>query len=288
MEQEQKFELELEGESKRYFDILISPLYEPGGKSLTGRLIISRDITDRRQAGIILEERLADIQKLNSELLETQAQLVEQQIAFAKVEERQRLARDMHDSVNQSIHSLMLFSETLVALLQKGQTQKALNVAERIQESGQRALTEIRLLLYKAQPILIDQNTDLIGILEDRLNMVERRIGINAEIICEDEDSVRVPSAWKENLYWITMEALNNSIKHSQAQNVNIIIHCTEEHLSLNIADDGVGFDPASMRSGGFGMKTMRERAALLGGELTIESTPGDGTQVQFKAELEN
>jgi PAS domain S-box-containing protein len=276
------FEYALEvGSEVRYYEDRVTPL------DADVVLSVIRDITERKRAEKDVEQRLAEIQRLHQELQESQAQVVEQQRMLARVEERQQLARDLHDSVNQSIHSLMLFSETLVVLLRKDKTREALEVAERIQYSGQQALKEIRLLLYKAQSAEIGQNTDLIGTLKDRLNMVERRVGIKTEIIHPNDLEARCPISWNENLYWIIMEALNNSLKYAQAKRLTIRFDCANGRFELEIADDGIGFDPQQMRLGGFGMKSMYERAKLLGGSLSIDSSPGAGTRVHFTAEME-
>ena len=92
---------------------------------------------------------------------------------------------------------------------------------------------------------------------------------------------------WKENLYWITIEALNNALKHSQARKIQINIRYTNRQLSLEIKDDGIGFNLNRMQNGGLGMRTMRERAELLGGQINIKSSPGEGTLVSFEAETE-
>jgi signal transduction histidine kinase len=244
-------------------------------KTDVGMLVVvfMRDMTERIQKDVALRE--------------AQAQVVEQQRTLAKVEERQHMARDMHDSVNQSIHSLAMFSETLIVLLRKQRVQDAETVAERIQEGVQQALKEIRLLLYKAQSPLADQNMDLIEALEERLNMVERRVSIRADIVHRHNALARCPAAWTENLYWITMEALNNTLKHAQARSVTITLEEAEGYLCLNIADNGAGFDSQRTQAGGFGLRSMRERAALLGGILAVTSELGSGTRVEFKAKME-
>ncbi|MBL8077094.1 MAG: PAS domain-containing protein [Anaerolineales bacterium] len=279
VEHEINDELKVEGAQKRYFDFLISPLRD-GPRGIIGRLIIFREITDRKENEIRLLQ-------LAQELQETQAQVVEQQRTLAKLEERKRLGRDMHDSVNQSLHSLMLFSETLNSLLDKNQIEKAKEVAERIQESGRQALKEIRLLVFDTQSLLADDSKDLIHALEERLNMVERRVGIKAEVVYMGDAIVDSAPEWKENLYWITIEALNNALKHSQARKIQINIRYTNRQLNLEINDDGIGFNLNRMQNGGLGMRTMRERAELLGGQISIKSSPGEGTLVSFKAETE-
>lgn len=264
--------------------VVMAPVLDRDGNTLNF-IAVKEDITERKQAETDLEQRFLQIQDLHKNLQETQAQLVEQQRTLAALDERQRLGRNMHDSVNQSVHSLMLFSETLIALLQKDQTEKAIHVAERIQESGRQALKEIRLLVYETQFHLPDEHTDLVNALEERLDMVEHRVGIKAEIIYDDGFIEYCPSQWHENLYWMIIEALNNSLKHAQARNVKIIIRCTEKQLKVEVKDDGAGFNPGHAR-GGFGMRTMRERAEILGGELSVESSLGNGTSMIFMAEI--
>jgi PAS domain S-box-containing protein len=264
--------------------VVMAPVLDSNGQ-IVNFIAIKQDITERKQAEADLEKRFLEIQELHKNLQETQTQLVEQQRTLAVLDERQRLGRDMHDSVNQSIHSLMLFSDTLIALLQKNQTKKAIDVAERIQESGRQALKEIRLLVYEAQSHLADENIDLVSALEDRLNMVERRVGVRAKISYDDGFVEYCPPAWHENLYWMIMEALNNSLKHAQAHNIKVVIRCAEKELKVEVEDDGTGFDTNQAR-GGFGMRTMRERAEILGGALSVQSSPGHGTSVNFSVKI--
>jgi two-component system sensor histidine kinase DegS len=213
--------------------------------------------------------------------------LIKQQRTMAKFEERQRLGRDLHDSVNQSIHSLVLFSETLTAILEKDNMERARHIAERLQESARQALKETRLMLYELSPTDLDQEVDLVRDLETRLATVEHRAGVQAHI--NQEGSLEnCPRDWNENLFWITIEALNNTLKHAQARNVIINLRCAPPLMELEILDDGKGFDPASLRPGGLGLRNMRERAALLGGKLTIDASPGKGTRVRFSTIINN
>jgi PAS domain S-box-containing protein len=249
------------------FDMSATPLVDKTGSTI-GCLIVIHDITERKQA----EDALLKV---------------------AAFEERQRMARDLHDSVNQSIHGMVLFSETMVATLDKNNTLRAREIAERIQESALQALKETRRLLYQIQPANTGRNVNLIQDLEIRLLTVERRAGVKANII--QEGSIEAyPQEWHENLFWITIEALNNALKHAQARNVQIFVSSTpSDHnvlfrqLRLEIIDDGKGFDPDQIQSGGFGLQNMRERAQLLGGVLNIKSNPEGGTVVSFFGEIE-
>jgi len=206
-------------------------------------------------------------------------------LKLAAIEERQRLARNLHDSVNQSIHGLVLFSETLVSTLEKNNIDRAKQIAARLQESARQALKEARLMLYEIQSSGPVRSVDLIHDLETRLGTVERRAGVNAQLIQEGSMD-HCPKAWHENLFWITIEALNNALKHAQAHTIQVIIRCTPNHMELEVVDDGNGFDPDKARVGGMGLQNMRERASLLGGELAILSGLETGSRVRFNAEI--
>lgn len=218
------------------------------------------DITDRKQA----EESL---------------------LKLAAIEERQRLARDLHDSVNQSIHGLVLFSETLVSTLEKNHLDRARQIAGRLQESARQALKETRLMLYEMQAPGPERSVDLMRDLETRLATVERRAGVRAQILLEGS-LADCPPAWYENLFWITIEALNNALKHAQARNMHIKICGSSKYLSLEIVDDGIGFDLNKPHPGGMGLQNMHDRASLIGGELTILSPQGKGSRVCFRAQI--
>jgi len=160
--------------------------------------------------------------------------------------------------------------------------QNAAQIAKRLQESARQALKETRLMLYDLQSPRLEAGQNLIRKLDERLEAVERRAGVRASIILEGSLN-EIPDSWNENLFWITIEALNNALKHAQARNMKIKIHCSMRQVELEIEDDGIGFDPARVRAGGLGLNTMRERAEALGGKLEIFSEPGQGTRIFFQ-----
>ncbi len=239
----------------------------------TGPLVIAfmRDITERKLA----EEKFSQVRE----------QLMEQQRELAKLEERQRLARDLHDSVTQSINGMVLFTDTLAATLEKNNIERARQIMDRLRESAKQSLKETRLMLYELQESGPERTVDLIQDLEDRLAMVERRVGLRAQLI--QEGSMQYcPPEWQENLFWIAVEALNNSLKHAQAHSVQIVIRCTPQQLDLEVSDNGKGFETHKLGTGGLGLKNMRARADIIGGMLSIESEPLKGTTVRFCAEI--
>lgn len=208
-------------------------------------------------------------------------------VKLATMEERQRMARDLHDSANQSIHSLVLFSETLTSTLEKNNIDRAKQLAVRIQESARQALKETRLMLYELHPSSPDRSINLIPDLEARLVTVERYAGVKAQIFQEGTLD-GCPPEWHENLFWITIEALNNALKHAQARSIKIFIRRTPTDMELEIVDNGIGFNTSNPREGGYGLKNIRERARQLGGEIKINSLPGEGTQILFRAPIKD
>lgn len=218
-------------------------------------------------------------------LQQTQAELMEQKLTSATLEERQRLARNLHDSLSQSVHSLVLFSQTLQSALEKNNIDRARRIVEQVQESARQSHKETRLLLFELQAPGKGRNVDLIHELESRLAKVENHAGIGSQIV--QKGSVKdIPSAWLEDLYWIAIEALNNALKHAQARKMKIVISASPDEVELEVIDDGRGFSVEKVGAGGMGLANLRDRAALLGGELTIESELSKGTRVRFHAKI--
>jgi len=264
--------------------VVIAPVFSTDGQ-IINFVAVKDDITERKRAEQSLEQRFLEIQELNKNLQETQEQLVSQQRTLAAMEERERLARDLHDSVSQSISGMVLFAETLAATLEKNNIERAVMVMDRLQESAKQALKETRLMLYELQDSGPKRGVDLIRELDERFSLVEKRAGVRAHFVHEGEVN-QLPSEWREHLYWITLEALNNSLKHAQAENVHISLRCLPEFLELKVSDDGIGFDMEKTRSGGMGMKNLKTRADIIGGELQIVSELGNGTCVLFHLDL--
>lgn len=242
-------------------------------------------VLDNAQLYSQLQSELIESVRREGALHEAQEQVIEQQRRMAMVDERQRMARDLHDSVNQSIHSLILFSETLVSTLDRNNIERARHISERMQESARQALKETRLLLYQTQVAGQERGVNLIEELNARLATVEGRAGVRTQIIQEGLLE-NCPKEWYQNIFWITLEALNNSLKHAQARSVQIILRSYPTYVELEVSDDGRGFDTTKPRTGGYGLRNMQERAELLGGTVTITSSPQQGARVVLHAEI--
>ncbi|MDM8521079.1 GAF domain-containing protein [Anaerolineales bacterium HSG6] len=196
----------------------------------------------------------------------------------AVMEERERLARELHDSVTQSLYSLTLFAEAGTELIKTRDLDSARHNFVRMGETAQHALKEMRLLVYELRPLDLQQE-GLVGALHRRLSAVEGRVNVKTQLVAEE--FIELPTFVEKQLYRIAQEALNNILKHATASSVTVYLRVKEEQVELELVDDGSGFDPdVAGDTGGIGLISMRERAEKVGGSLTIHSTPGEGTRV--------
>ena len=206
------------------------------------------------------------------------AQLRQRSEETAVQEERRRLARDLHDSVTQSLHSLALSADTTGHLLRQNRPQAVQDSLGRLGESARQALKEMRLLLYELRLAPLEQ-LNLVEVLQIRLDAVEKRAGVEARLTVDGPADW--PKAWEGELYCIAMEALNNALRHARATQVSVRLRGSQNSVELEVTDDGRGFDPQGAHAAGMGLRNMAERAQRLGGDLTIESAAGAGTRVR-------
>jgi PAS domain S-box-containing protein len=194
----------------------------------------------------------------------------------AALEERQRLARELHDSVSQALYGIALGVETARELLPDDPERAAepLEYATTLAEAG---MTEMRALIFELRPESLEKE-GLVAALEKQAAAVQARHGVRvvAELDSEPEASLEV----KEALYRVAQEALHNTVKHARAANVKLKLEVLPEEFTLGISDDGVGFDAQNDFPGHLGLKSMRERATRLGGTLEVASEPGQGVRI--------
>lgn len=200
----------------------------------------------------------------------------------AMLEERQRLARDLHDAVTQSLYGATLYAEAAARLLATGDHATAAAYVQDVGEATQEALREMRLLLFELRPPDLARD-GLAAALRARLAAVEGRVpGLSA--VAEMQDDLPLPPPIEEALYGVAREALNNALKHADARQIHLLLRREGAAVVLEIADDGGGFDPAAVaQGGGFGLRGMTERVAQVGGVLAVQSTPGQGTMVRVE-----
>lgn len=193
------------------------------------------------------------------------------------IEERQRLARDLHDSVSQSLYSLALFSRAGLEAAADGDTVRLTHSLTELERNTRHTLREMRLLLYELRPADLAQE-GLRRAVELRLNTVERRVGLQIEVQLDELPDL--PPEDEVELYYIIVEGLNNVVKHAAATQLTLRLTRTQHQLQLLIADDGRGFVP-SQTEGGLGLRNLRERVARLHGQLFICSEPEGGTRLE-------
>lgn len=201
------------------------------------------------------------------------------------VEERNRLARELHDAVTQSLYSLALYAETSMRFVQSNQLDMANEYIENVAETAQQALREMRLLLHNLRPAVLEQ-MGLVKAIWQRLEAVEKRVGVTVDY--QVEGQIDLPVLVEEALYHIVQEALNNALKHAAATKISIRLCQQGPKVTLTVSDDGKGFKVfKSIDSGGLGLTSMRERVDSLGGNLNIDTKVGVGSRIQVDLDLE-
>jgi len=212
------------------------------------------------------------------------AQLHEQTREIAVVQERSRLARELHDAVTQTLFSGSLISEALPAVWESDQEEGKLLLQE-LRQLSRGALAEMRTLLLELRPTALTE-ADMHELLRQLGTAVTGRTGVPVEVTiegrCDLPDDVHV------SIYRIAQEALNNVVKHSRASQIQVRLCCIEPSseaacgpgIELQVRDDGIGFESSDVEPGELGLGIMQERAQAVGAELSITSQPGQGTTV--------
>jgi PAS domain S-box-containing protein len=254
--------------------ILIAPIRAKGQP--LGLLINFTDNTqDYDEEDIVLFGTIAD----QIGMFVERARLITQAEQAAVIEERQRLARELHDSVTQLLYSQVLFSGASLKVLNQDNLLLTEQYLTRIEQAAQQALKEMRLLVFELRPT--DQlDEGLIDALRKRLDAVEKRSGMETHLVVEGD--FRLDDNFEMSIYRIVQEALNNTLKHAGAKSVTVTIRQGTDTLEVEVADNGCGFNlDESLESGGMGLASMLERTASLGGKMHVETEPGNGTRIR-------
>lgn len=193
------------------------------------------------------------------------------------IEERQRLARDLHDSVTQSLYGLTTLTEVGLMKSENGEFGAISEIFKRIGQTTRQAIREMRLFIHQLRLPELEQE-GLINALDLRLAAVEGRSDIKAQLIADD--NINLPLPVETALFHIAQEALNNSLKHASASNVTVFFTHIRDGIKMDITDDGVGFDKDKLIPGGMGLDNMKDRAKEIGASLNITTKPGGGTKV--------
>jgi signal transduction histidine kinase len=214
----------------------------------------------------------------NAHLHEERLAMLRQQLAqvtAAQEEERQRIARELHDGVGPSLASMNLRLRTARKLLERDQ-EAAIRELEALADLSQDNVREIRRMIYDLRPAALDE-LGLVPALRQYLARCRQEHGLQFGFSAEEAE--RLPVAVETALFRIVQEAVNNVVKHADARRVEITLVWEDGVVALGVADDGRGFDPAVPRSERHvGLWSMRERVLQLGGQFEVQSGPGQGT----------
>jgi signal transduction histidine kinase len=202
----------------------------------------------------------------------------EEAVRAAALAERTRLARELHDSVSQALFGMVLSTRTSLELIDTDPA-KARNSMCYTIDLADAALSEMRALIFELRPESL-QEEGLLAALRKQTAALTLRNKLDLQLdLCTEEPAL--PIETKEALYRITLEAIQNTVRHASARRLRIAMSCGEQ-VSLSISDDGCGFNPQREYPGHFGLHSMRECARAVGGHVTIDSWPGEGVRVHI------
>lgn len=278
--------------------ITVDPLKEwPGSESYNGSScyagipILARDKVlgvfsiYARNSGVFGSEQMALLASIADHIsigIEKSA-LLEKSRETAALEERNRLAMNLHDSVSQLLYSLTLMAGTTKKMLELDHDpEKVKSSVSRLGDTAHQALKEMRLLLYELRPAVLDSE-GLAAALEYRIETVEERLGIKVNL--QTSELPDLPKRMEDGLYHIALEAFNNIAKHSESSSADIKFSRSNGNLIMEITDEGLGFD-AGQDHKGLGLRNIRERCQTLGGKLEILSSPQKGTKIKFTVKI--
>ena len=254
---------------------------------ILGAFYLTNKQTNGRKASEFTEDdqRLIETLAAHAAVALEHAMLYERSRELSVVEERNRLARDLHDSVTQTLFSLSLTADSAAALAD-ADASAAREQIRRVRELAQHAMQEMRSLVFELRPG--DVETDgLVPTLRKHVDVLRHVYGKDVRLAVRRE--CRLPPRVEKELFRVVQEALNNAIQHADADELAVEVDMLDGHARLCVRDSGVGFDPdeARRRSRRLGLVSMEERARELGGTLALESEPGRGTTVTVEVRVD-
>ncbi|HQY31854.1 MAG TPA: GAF domain-containing sensor histidine kinase, partial [Thermomicrobiales bacterium] len=207
------------------------------------------------------------------------ARLFAEQQGKAALEERQRLARELHDSVSQALFGIGLGARTARTLLDRDPL-KAIEPLDFVITLAEAGLTEMRALIFELRPDAL-LTEGLVRLLEQQAAALRTRH--NLEVETDFGPEPMLPLVIKEMLFRIAQEAIHNITKHARASHVSLSLHSNSQGTVLIVSDDGIGFDPLQPYPGHLGLHSMRERAETHGASTTLTSAFGAGTRLHVQ-----
>jgi signal transduction histidine kinase len=201
--------------------------------------------------------------------------LYEQAQELAALQERQHLARELHDSVSQALYGISLGAHTAREALESSDPEQAMASIEYVIALAEAGLAEMRALIFELRPESLETE-GLVAALTKQVAVLRTRYKLMVDAALDDEPDISIEI--KHALYRIAQEALHNIVKHARASTIALRLARQEKEIILQVRDNGRGFDPTGPFPGHFGVRSIQERVTKLGGTLKIESAPGQGT----------
>ena len=266
------------------------PRAHPQMRSFLGVPIVARGgnigafyLTDKvgAEAFDAEDQQLIEMLAAHAAIAIENARLYERSRELTVVEERNRVARELHDSVTQNLFGVVLAAESAATLLDRDPATARVQL-QRVQELARAGMEELRSLIFELRPAAL-ADEGLAATLRKHLGVL-RRVH-DQEIALHVAGTPRLNGSADGDVFRIAQEAVNNALHHARASRIDVGLDARNGTLVLTVDDDGVGFDPAApaLRARRLGLTSMEERARALGGALRIESRPGEGTRVRLE-----
>lgn len=228
-----------------------------------------------RVANELIETQRASLQRLATEKVETNDAIVQERL----LAERQRLARELHDSVSQQLFAASMLLSALTEQEQDPKSQKQLGQVEKVVQQAQ---LEMRALLLHLRPVALRNKTLAEG-LEDLILELQEKVYFNIDYQIEE---IALSKTEEDHLFRIAQEALSNTLRHAKANEVELLFIARDQLAILRIQDNGLGFDVDGDKTSSYGLRNIAERAVEIGCTYKIVSVPNEGTIVEVKVPL--
>lgn len=228
-----------------------------------------------RDANELIETQRTSLQRLSSEKVETNDAIVQERL----LAERQRLARELHDSVSQQLFAASMLLSALTEQEQNEHAQKQLAQVEKVVQQAQ---LEMRALLLHLRPVAL-RNKSLAEGLEDLIVELQEKVSVNIDYQIEE---ISLSKAEEDHLFRIAQEALSNTLRHAKATEVELLFIARDDLAIFRLQDNGLGFNSDGDKTSSYGLRNIAERAVEIGCTYKIVSVPNEGTIVEVKVPL--
>ncbi|WP_226655807.1 histidine kinase [Guptibacillus hwajinpoensis] len=226
-----------------------------------------------------LQKQVTSLQNLANQ----KADLAEKARSAAIIEERQRLARDLHDAVSQQLFALNMMASASIKMLDRDSDTAKSQMLD-VADLASKAQVEMRALLLHLRPIHLSEDSLCEGI-KKLVEELEKKSGVTFYLALDELPEL--PGGIEENLFRIVQESLGNALRHAEASEIRITVKLKKKQFLLHIKDNGKGFEMNPNKKGAYGLDSMQERSDEIGGQFRVSSRPDEGTLVEVRVPVE-